>query len=157
MKVKDLMTKNVISLKPKDTLKDAAKLMYEHNIGIVPIVDNENYPVGVVTDRDIVIRGIAQNHHEKKHLEDIMSTNLITVNPNDKIAYATDLMGERQIRRLLVVNSEGKLVGILALADISTTEENDEKAKEALSQISLRSTDKGSNSYYGVEVDDFRL
>lgn len=157
MKVRDLMTKSVISLKPQDTLIDAAKLMFEHNIGIIPIVDDNDYPLGVVTDRDIVIRGIAQNHHVKTHLEDIMTTNLITVYPDDSIAYATDLMGERQIRRLLVINDDGKLVGILALADISTTEENDEKAKEALSQISLRSTDKESNPYYGVEVDDFRL
>lgn len=157
MKVKDIMSKSVISLKPYDTIKDAAVLMHEHNIGMIPIVDEENYPLGVVTDRDMIVRGIAQNYDEKTRLEDIMTKNLITVDPNDAVASATHIMGHRQVRRLLVVDETGKLVGILAMADISTTPETDTRAGIALSQISLKSTDIESNPHHGTDVMDFPL
>jgi predicted transcriptional regulator len=157
MKVNEIMTKSVISLKPYDTIKDAAVVMLEHNIGCIPIVDDDNHPVGLVTDRDMVIRGIAQNNYEKTRLEDVMTTSLITIHPNDEIGTATHLMGHRQVRRLLVVDDDEKLVGFLAMADISTTPENDSKAGTALSQISLKSTDINSNPHHGVDVMDFPL
>src|SRR5690554_1728973 len=131
--------------------------MNEHSIGIIPIVDENDYPLGLVTDRDLITRGLAQNNDEKTRLEDIMTTNLITIDPNDEVASATHIMGHRQVRRLLVVDENGKLVGILAMADISTTPENDTKAGIALSQISLKSTDIKSNPHHGTDVMDFPL
>ncbi len=157
MKIKDIMTKSVISLKPYDTIKDASFLMLEHNIGCIPIVDDENHPLGIVTDRDIVIRGIAQNNNEKSRLDDIMTTKLLTVHPNDEVGAATHIMGNRQVRRLLVVDENNILVGFLAMADISTTPENDAKAGMALSKISLKSTDINSNPHHGTDVMDFPL
>ncbi len=157
MKVKEIMTKCLITLKQYDTIRDAAALMFEHNIGCIPIVDDDFRPVGLVTDRDIVIRGIAQNKDEKTRLEDIMTTSLITISPDDTVGTATHIMGHRQIRRLLIVDDDEKLVGILAMADISTTPENDTKAGIALSQISVKSTDIESNPHHGTDVMDFPL
>ncbi|QVK18748.1 CBS domain-containing protein [Mycoplasmatota bacterium] len=157
MKIKEIMTKSVISLKPYNSMKDASILMLEHNIGCIPIIDDDNHPVGIITDRDMIIRGLAQNNDGNTRLEDIMTTNLITVNPEDEVGIATHIMGQRQIRRLLVVDEFDKLVGFLAMADISTTAENDTKAGVALSKISLKSTDIKSNPNYGVDVMDFPL
>jgi len=157
MKVKEIMTKSVISLKPYDTMKDASIIMFEHNIGCLPIVDDENHPVGIITDRDMIIRGLAQNNDAKTRLEDVMTTSLITVHPNDEVGTATHKMGNRQIRRLLVVDEHDQLVGFLAMADISTTAENDIKAGMALSKISLKSTDIESNPHHGTDVMDFPL
>lgn len=157
MKVKELMTKSIATLKQHDTIKDASAMMFEHNVGCIPIVDDDNHPVGIVTDRDIIIRGIAQNNDAKTRLEDIMTSSLQTVSPNDEIGTCTHIMGHRQIRRLLVVDEFEKLVGIIAMADISTTPENDSKAGTALSQISLKSTDIESNPHHGTDVMDFPL
>ncbi len=157
MKASELMTKSIVTLKPHDTIKDASIMMLEHNVGCIPIVDDDNHPVGIVTDRDIIIRGIAQNNNEKTRLEDIMSSSLQTISPNDEIGTCTHIMGHKQIRRLLAVDENEKLVGILAMADISTTAENDTKAGIALSQISLKSTDIESNPHHGTDVMDFPL
>ncbi len=157
MKVKEIMTKSVISLKPYDTIKDASILMLEHNIGCIPIVDDDNHPVGIITDRDMIIRGIAQNDDAKTRLEDIMTTRLLTIHPDDEVGSATHIMGNRQIRRLLVVDDDDKIVGFLAMADISTTPENDTQAGMALSKISLKSSDIESNPHHGVDVMDFPL
>lgn len=157
MKIKEIMTKSVISLKPYNTMKDASILMLEQNIGCIPIVDDDNHPVGIITDRDMIIRGLAQNNDGKTRIEDVMTTSLITVHPNDEVGTATHIMGNRQIRRLLVVDENEQLVGFIAMADISTTPENDSKAGMALSKISLKSTDINSNPHHGVDVMDFPL
>ena len=157
MKVKELMTRSVVTLKPYDTIKDAATLMFEHNVGGIPVVDDESHVVGYITDRDIVIRGIAQNNDAKTRLEDVMTTNLITVSPEDEIGSCTHVMSHRQVRRLLIVDENQKLVGILAMADISTQPETDSRAGIALSYISQISTDIESNPHHGVDVMDFPL
>jgi len=157
MKVADCMTRSVITLKPHDTILDASKKMNEHGIGFIPITNNDNTPVGVVTDRDIIIRGIAQGKKENSKLEDIMSTNVITIKPDDEVGLAAHLMSDHQIRRLVVVDDEGKLVGVLALGDLSTQKESDTMAGEALSHISEISTDKESNPHHGTKVWEFPL
>ena len=157
MKVNQIMSKSVISCKPYQTIRDAAALMQEHNIGCIPVVDEENYPVGIVTDRDMIIRGIAQNKDENTSLDEVMTSTVYTCNHNDEVGTATHMMGNHQIRRLVVCDDDGKVCGFLAMADISTTPENDAKAGIALSKISLKSTDIESNPHHGTDVHDFPL
>lgn len=157
MKVREIMTKSVITLKQHDTIRDAAKDMFEHNIGCIPIVDDENHPIGIVTDRDLIIRGIAQNKDSHDTLEKVMTNTVLTITEDDEVGTATHIMGNQQIRRLCVVDNDQKLIGFLAMADISTTPDNDTKAGIALSKISLESTDIESNSYHGTDVHDFPL
>ncbi|MDF2700113.1 MAG: hypothetical protein K0Q49_1669 [Haloplasmataceae bacterium] len=157
LKVKLYMTKPVLTLKPYDTIKDASVMMLEHNIGSIPVVDDENYPVGIITDRDIIIRGIAQNKDEHTKLDEIMTTTVLTVSEDDTLGTATHIMGNQQVRRLVVIDKNDKVTGFLAMADISTTPEGDAKAGIALSKISLKSTDINSNPHHGTDVHDFPL
>lgn len=133
-KMKDVMTKNVDCCTLLDNVYEVAVKMKELNVGAVPIVDNEKL-VGMITDRDIVIRGVAERHPGSTKVEDIMSDKLITVSPDTDVKEAAKLMAEHQIRRLPVVENE-KLVGIVSLGDLAVRDASDESAGQALSDIS---------------------
>jgi CBS domain-containing protein len=108
--------------------------MKEWNVGAIPIVDKDKL-VGMITDRDIVIRGIAEKHPPSSKVESVMSDHLVTAAPDMSTKDATRLMAEHQIRRLPVVEGD-KLVGIVALGDFAVNEMTDEQAQHALSEIS---------------------
>lgn len=131
------MTQNPVTLDRTKTLYDAATLMNEQNIGFVPIVD-EKKPVGVVTDRDLVIRGLAKNLQANTPIDQVMSPTCITVEPHHSISDATEKMAKHKVRRLLVVDQD-QLVGIVALGDLAVREQSDARAGKALSEISEQS------------------
>ena len=116
--VKDAMTSDVKTATPSQSLTDAAKLMKQEDVGSVPIVDGERL-VGMVTDRDIVIRGIADGSdpHAVK-VGDIASRDVVTVRPDDDLDEAMRLMAQHQVRRLPVFD-DGHLVGVVATADVA--------------------------------------
>jgi len=157
MKVADIMTRSVITLTPHDTILVASKKMKEHNIGFIPITDEVNKVVGVVTDRDIVIRGLALGKDVTERLENIMTTDVITINPDAELGTAAHLMSDHQVRRLVVTDGNGKLEGVLSLGDLSTQKESDTMAGVALSHISEISTDRESNPHHGTKVWEFLL
>lgn len=128
------MTKDVESCSLLDNVYEVAVKMKELNVGAIPIVDQDRL-VGMITDRDIVIRCIAEKHPASSKVQDIMSDQLITVSPDTTTREAAKLMAEHQIRRLPVVEN-GKLVGIVSLGDFAVRELTDDQAKQALSQIS---------------------
>lgn len=139
MKVKDIMTKNVASLNPEDTVEHAAQLMKEYNIGSLPVC-NEEKVIGIITDRDIAIRSSAEGENvQKQTVRDIMTSNPVTIKSDIDVQDAARIMSERQIRRLLVVESNN-LVGVLSLGDVSVEPNSNETAGEALSNISEPST-----------------
>jgi CBS domain-containing protein len=116
--VKDAMTSDVKTAAPSQSLTDAAMLMKQEDVGAIPVVDGERL-VGVVTDRDIVIRGIADGSdpHAIK-VGDIASRDVVTVRPDDDLDEALRLMAQHQVRRLPVVE-DGRLVGVVATADVA--------------------------------------
>ena|SRR5438067_6346101 len=116
--VKDAMTSNVKTATPSLSLTDAAKLMKQEDVGSVPVVDGERL-IGMLTDRDIVVRGIADGSdpHAIK-AGDIASRDIVTVRPDDDLDEAVRLMAQHQVRRLPVVD-DGHLVGVVAQADIA--------------------------------------
>ena len=128
------MTQNPVTLDKTKTILDAAKLMSEQNIGFVPIVDGKK-PVGVVTDRDLVIRGIAKNLQANTPIDQVMSPTCISVEPHHSISETADKMAKHKIRRLLVVENDN-LLGIVALGDLAVREQSDARAGQALSEIS---------------------
>lgn len=135
MKVKEIMTRDVISVSPQTPVTEVAKLMKEYNIGSVPVCDG-NRIVGIVTDRDIVIRDVAYGKNPSEVVaRDVMTAGLTTINAENDIHDAARVMAEKQIRRLPVVE-EGRLVGMLALGDIAVTNRLHDDAGEALSDIS---------------------
>ncbi len=134
-KVKDYMTKEVETCSLLDNVYEAAVKMKENNCGAIPIVDGKRL-VGIITDRDIVIRGIAEKRPPSLKIDGIMTKEVITISEDDSIYTAAKLMAEHQIRRLPVVKN-GELVGIIALGDIATENRIDYQAKMALSEISV--------------------
>jgi CBS domain-containing protein len=117
-RIQELMTVKPRTVKTGDSIVDAAKLMRGEDAGIAPIVDGERL-VGVVTDRDIAIRVVAEGKDPATtKVEEIASGNLVTVEPGQDLDDALRLMAQHQVRRLPVVD-DGKLVGIVAQADVA--------------------------------------
>ncbi|MEH7355017.1 CBS domain-containing protein [Neobacillus drentensis] len=140
--IRDIMTENVESCTLLDNMFEVAVKMKDLNVGAIPIVNQEKL-VGMITDRDIVIRGVAEKHPGSTKVEDIMSKTLVTVTPGTSSKEAAKLMAEHQIRRLPVVDN-GKLIGIVSLGDFAIRELTDDQAKEALTEIS-------EQNYNGVQ------
>lgn len=135
MKVRDVMTKSVATIRPDATIKDAAQIMQQHNVGSIPVVDS-NGLVGIVTDRDIVVRNIAEGKDPlSTPVKNVMTSQVTTVTPDEDVHTITKMMASRQIRRVPVVENQ-KLVGMVSLGDIATTGRTDVEASEALAEIS---------------------
>ncbi len=136
MTVKDIMTDPAIVITEGSSVIDAAKLMRAHNIGSVPVVnDNENI-VGIVTDRDIVIRNMARGLDPKSHsVDEIMTRDVSCVAPETEIDEAAQVMANDKVRRLPVVEDE-RVVGFVALGDISACRDYTFEIGEALCEIS---------------------
>ncbi|MEH7375726.1 CBS domain-containing protein [Neobacillus drentensis] len=133
-KIRDIMTEDVECCTLLDNIYEVALKMKQLNVGAIPIIDQEKL-VGMITDRDIVVRGVAEKHPGSTKVEDIMSNDLIIVTPDSSSKDAAKLMAKHQIRRLPVVE-EGKLIGIVSLGDFAIRELTDDQAKEALTEIS---------------------
>lgn len=129
MKVMQLMARNVRSCKPTDSLHRAAQLMWESDCGSTPIVNDEGEVIGFLTDRDICMAAYTQS----KPLADIavssaMSREVFSCRPEDNLSAAEKLMEEKQIRRLPVIDTFGKLVGIISLNDIALEAKREQEA-----------------------------
>jgi CBS domain-containing protein len=135
MQVKDVMTKSVASLNPHDTVEMAAKQMKEHNIGSLPVCEGEKV-IGIVTDRDIALRCVAQGENIKAvTVRDIMTSNPVVVSSATDIQDAARIMSERQIRRLPIVDNNN-LVGMVALGDIAVEPKLERSAESVLTNVS---------------------
>lgn len=135
MKVRDVMTNRVISIGSSSTVKDAAVLMNSNNIGAVPVVDGGSVK-GMLTDRDIVLRCVAENKDASTvKVSDIFSPGAVSVKPDQSVTEAMDLMSNDQIRRLPVVEND-KIVGMLSFADVAREKAGMELA-ETISDISM--------------------
>lgn len=132
--IKELMTKEVECCTLLDNVYEVALKMKELNVGAIPIVDDDKL-IGMITDRDIVVRGVAEKHPGSTKVEDIMSKQIITVSPETTARDAAELMAKHQIRRLPVTEGK-KLVGIVALGDLAVEKITDYQAGQALSDIS---------------------
>lgn len=133
-KVRDIMTKDVEYCTPLDNVYEVAVKMKELDVGAIPIIEN-NQLLGMITDRDLVVRGYAEKRSGSNQVTNVMTENLITVTPETSLEKATQLMADHQIRRLPVVEN-GELLGIVSLGDLATNKMSDEKAGVALSEIS---------------------
>ena len=121
MKARDLMTPDPAQVTPSDSLQRVSQLMAEHDCGCIPVVTaaDQRVLVGVVTDRDIAIRAVAEGRPGTTPIGEIMTQNPDCVNPNDDIEQVEKLMADRQIRRVVVVDDTGECVGIIAQADLA--------------------------------------
>ncbi|MGM7636867.1 CBS domain-containing protein [Bacillus sp. Hm123] len=132
MKVREIMSRNVACCTSQDSMEAVAGKMESLNVGAIPVVNNGQI-VGMVTDRDLVIRGLA--NHQGSTASDVMSNNVVSVSPDASLEEAAALMAQHQIRRLPVVEN-GQIAGIVSLGDLSVREQANENAGSALSNIS---------------------
>jgi CBS domain-containing protein len=131
--VADVMTRGVRTLRPTDTVVQAAQAMDELNVGVIPVCDGEKL-VGMVTDRDIVVRGVAQDCELRNTpLTDVMSAKVHVVKESDDVDSVLGEMAERQIRRLPVIDDDQHLVGIVTLGDIAAKNPDGDEVDVAVS------------------------
>lgn len=136
MKVADLMNPSVVTIAPEESAALAARLISRHNVGSLPVCGGDGRLRGIVTDRDIVLRCVApEEDPAQTPVRDIMTRNCAVVSPEDDPAAAARMMAESQVRRLPVTR-EGKLVGVLSLADLARAGQFSMEAAQALSEIS---------------------
>ena len=119
MKVKDVMTPNAKAIWLTESLADAAKLMWENDCGVLPIIKDGRKVVGLITDRDICMAAAMRDRTPSGiSVEEVMTSQVYAVNPEDNIDLALQVMQEHHIRRLPVINPEGELEGILSMNDV---------------------------------------
>jgi CBS domain-containing protein len=162
LRCRDIMTRDVTVAERDTTLEEVARMMRDEDTGVIPVVEPgetdsdsvtevQRVParttstngrlVGLITDRDIVIRALADGQDARSaRAEEVMTTDLHTVRPNDRVIEAIRKMGDKQVRRLPVVDREGNLRGIISMADIALETEADRELGEALEEISSGSS-----------------
>jgi CBS domain-containing protein len=133
-KIADVMTTDCVTVTPNDNIYEVAVAMRDHDIGFVPVVEDRKL-IGVITDRDLVIRGYAEKHSGSASVREVMTDEVRTISPNLSVDEAASIMAAEQIRRLPVVE-HGELKGIVALGDLAVREIFVNEAGEALSAIS---------------------
>jgi FOG: CBS domain len=132
--VKEIMSTNTVTATPQDNIYECAVLMKQHDIGFVPIVEGRKL-VGVVTDRDLVVRGYAEKHSGSTSVTEVMTKDIRTVPSSMTVDECARLMADNQIRRLPVVDN-GELVGVVSIGDLAIREIFVNEAGDALSAIS---------------------
>lgn len=136
MKISDIMSGSVISVGQDEPVTAAARLLKQHNIGALPVCDGSGNLRGIVTDRDIVLRCVAPGRDSNEtRVSEVMSHGVVTASPEDSVEQASRLMARDQIRRLPVIDG-GRLVGMVALADMARSLGCEMEAAEALTEIS---------------------
>lgn len=143
MKVRDLMTKPAIHVSPTESVEVAARTLTQYNIGMLPVCGADGKLCGVITDRDMVIRCMASGKQPSQTtVREIMTNQVLSVQPDMESGVAAHLMGRQQIRRLPVVEN-GKLCGMVSLGDLSKREDSVMDAADALAEISSNVSDGG--------------
>jgi CBS domain-containing protein len=138
--VKDIMETEIVTVTLKDNVYEVAVKMKQHNVGFIPVVEGRQL-IGVITDRDLVIRGYAEKHSGSTAVKEVMSDQtVVKISPDTSIDEAAKIMAKNQIRRLPVIENN-ELVGIVAIGDLATREMTEEEAGQALSEISEKHKD----------------
>lgn len=131
----EIMSTKVKTATRSMTLREVATLMRDGDMGALPVVE-DGLLVGIVTDRDIVVRAIAEGRDAEAPISEAMTTEIFSVRPGDFVFEAIRLMGDKQVRRIPVVGENGELAGIIAMADIALEMEDEREIAETLEEIS---------------------
>jgi predicted transcriptional regulator len=152
MKVKDIMSKNLIICSSDINVINISNIMKKYNIGFIPIEKNKKI-IGVITDRDIVINIISNKVNNNSSIESYVNSNIIHIEENSSIDECLNIMKENKVKRLIIVNKE-KIVGVISLSDILNCYDDLDKVTEVAKVI--WSTTK-SDDNYKTEIDEFYL
>ncbi len=142
MRCEELMKDAVEYVKPNTSVKDAARRMREKNIGFVPVCGDDGKVLGVITDRDLCCRVLADGNDVQRPVRDFMSTEpLVTVRPNDDLKRLQQQMGQGKVSRVLVCDDQGKLKGVISLSDLAQVADPSQCA-HTLKRVTERETEK---------------
>lgn len=145
-KVRDVMTSNPKTVTEKESLQAVAKTMLDEDCGALPVVDQNRKVIGIVTDRDIVIRVVAQGKNPSQStVSDAMTKSAFSVREDDTMDRVYALMSEKQVRRVPVVNQKEEIVGIIAQADLATDVAQSRKLAKTVGEISETPRQHGNN------------
>jgi CBS domain-containing protein len=161
VRCRDIMTRDVTVATRETSLQEVAQMMRDEDTGVIPVVERQDAPVlasdvkpedaprinnrirsngrlvGLITDRDIVIRAVAEQRDSREvRAEEIMTNDIHSVHPNDRVIDAIRTMGDKQVRRIPVVDDQGNLRGIISMADVALETEEDQELADALEEIS---------------------
>jgi CBS domain-containing protein len=154
MQVRKMMTSNPACVTPDDTARDAARLMKEHDCGLIPVVESQDSRrlVGVVTDRDLAVRVVGEGMGADTKVSQVMSRDPSCASPDTDVSEVERIMSERQVRRVPVVDSAGRLEGIVAQADLALSDNagvSDREVARTVERISQPSTSSRSEAEAG--------
>ena len=136
MLVRDVMTTALKTARVGDTVQTAARLMRDHDVGAVLVIDHAGRPVGLLTDRDIVVRSVAAGlEPEVRRVEELLRGQLITVEADSPLEYASRLMAQHRVRRLPVTR-DGRIIGMLSLGDLAQREPEKQTVAATLQEVS---------------------
>jgi len=138
-KCNEVMTKNPVCCLQNDTVLKAAELMKSENVGSIPVIENEQTQklIGIVTDRDLTLKIVAEGRDTKSTKVDaVMTHKVVTCRAEDDLQKALDAMAEHQLRRIPIVDANNRVVGIIAQADVATRVDQPEKTAEMVKEIS---------------------
>lgn len=142
MNISELMSKNPCTVSPDTPVSEAARLMKEEDVGMVPVIERvggaetRGRLVGVITDRDIAIRTVAEGRASDSPVRDVMSSGVRTATPSDSVESVMELMGREQVRRIPIVDERGSLVGVVAQADLARKAKNEGRVERTVEEIS---------------------
>jgi CBS domain-containing protein len=139
MKAQEIMTSDPVYVTPDTPIQEAAQMMKNQNVGMLPVIggDGSRNLVGVITDRDITIRHVAEGHSSADcPVREAMTENVTTCRPDANIDEVMDVMGREQVRRIPIVDERGSLVGVVAQADVVLHARDEKKAERTIEEIS---------------------
>ena len=142
-KCEEVMTKNPVCCLPSDNVAKVAEMMKRENIGPIPVIENEQTRklVGIVTDRDLAMKIVAEGRDAKStKVEVVMTHKVVTCRADDDLQKALDTMSEHQLRRIPIVDKENRILGIISQADVATRVNQPEKTAEMVKEISQSSS-----------------
>ena len=139
MKANEIMTSQPVCVTPDTPIQEAAQLMKDQNVGMLPVVQTEGSKqlIGVITDRDITIRHVAEGHTSTDcQVSEAMTDDVTTATPDSDVNDVMEIMGREQVRRIPIVDERGELVGVVAQADVVLHATDDRKADQTIEEIS---------------------
>lgn len=136
MKVSDVMTRNVQTVRPDEPVQQAASFMLTADAGSIPVTDGDRL-IGMITDRDIAVRGVAKGYGPDTPVRELMTDDIVSARADDDVEEVATKMSQAQVRRLPVIDENERLCGIVSLGDLAR-EADDESANEALEGVSER-------------------
>jgi CBS domain-containing protein len=134
MKVSEVMTRDVQTVRPDEPVRQAASFMLSSDAGSIPVTDGDRL-IGMITDRDIAVRGVAKGYGPDTPVRELMTDDIICIREDDDVDDAAEKMSDAQVRRLPVIDEQERLCGIVSLGDLSRDADED-AASEALEGVS---------------------